>query len=154
MDPAQAPARWPLDPAYADGVRALQPDLPAGAAWFSSPEPKARRTAELLTDVEVSLVDDLREHERDTTWVEDFDGVVARAFADPETSALPGWEPLARTRSRVVSAVEAILDGTRDVPVVLVGHGTAWTLLRASTYGEPPDLEWWRSLRMPDLRRL
>jgi len=70
---------------------------------FCSPEPKAQQTAQLLTDGDVGIVDELREHER----------------------------------------------GPGDV--VLVGHGTAWTLLVAELTGEPPDLERWRSLGMPDV---
>ena len=39
---------WELDPAYADDVRALRSRLPAHAAWFSSPEPKALATAQIV----------------------------------------------------------------------------------------------------------
>ena len=34
---------------------------------------------------------------------------------------------------------------------LLVGHGTAWTVLVAALSGEPPDLDRWRSLAMPNL---
>jgi hypothetical protein len=34
---------------------------------------------------------------------------------------------------------------------VLVGHGTAWTLVAADLTGQPPDLERWTSLAMPDV---
>jgi broad specificity phosphatase PhoE len=39
----------------------------------------------------------------------------------------------------------------RAEDVVLVGHGTAWTLLVSELSGEPPDLERWARLAMPDV---
>ena len=55
VDPSVPPARWELDPAGYDDVWALRSSgrLPSRAVWFSSPEPKALATAELLTDGEV-----------------------------------------------------------------------------------------------------
>ncbi len=35
--------------------------------------------------------------------------------------------------------------------VVLVGHGTAWTLAAAALTGVAPDLDGWRSSSMPDV---
>jgi broad specificity phosphatase PhoE len=154
VDREQPAHAWPLDPAYDDDVRRLRSRLPAGAAWFSSPEPKAFMTARMLTDSPIEVVPDLREHERNTTdWMEDFDAVVRRAFAEPEVAAYDGWAPLAQTRRRVVAAVTGIMDRHRDVDVVMVGHGTAWTLVRAALEDTPPDLDWWASLAMPDVVR-
>jgi len=149
------PAReWELDPAAYDAVWALRASgrLPDRAAWFSSPEPKAMATAELLTDGDVGVVDGLREHVRESTeWVDDFDEAVRRAFAVPEAVAVPGWEPLSACRERVVGAVEPVLAAYGDEDVVLVGHGTAWTVLAAALTGAEPDLDRWRALQMPDL---
>jgi broad specificity phosphatase PhoE len=143
---------WPLDPAYADDVLALRPRLPRKAVWFSSPEPKAIGTARLLTDEPIRLADGLREHERRTTdWIDDFGATVRRAFEHPDEPAYDGWEPLADTRRRVVSTASTILTDHPDDDVVLVGHGTAWTLLRAAVLGEEPDLAWWSALAMPDV---
>jgi broad specificity phosphatase PhoE len=148
IDRAQPAHLWRLDSSYADDVRALRPRLPDHAAWYSSPEPKALGTALLLTDV----VDDLREHERHSTdWIEDFEVVVRRAFTEPDLPAYDGWEPLADTQRRVVAAVVGILDLHPSGDVVLVGHGTAWTLLVAALTGRPPDLDAWTRLAMPDL---
>jgi broad specificity phosphatase PhoE len=151
IDRARPAREWPLDPAYADDVRAVRPRLPRHADWFSSPEPKAISTARLLTDEPVEVVDELREHDRSVDWVEDFEDVVRRAFAYPDAPAYDGWEPLADTRRRVLSAVAGILDQHRDRDVVLVGHGTAWTVLRAALLGEEPDVGWWSRLAMPDV---
>ncbi len=143
---------WSLDPAYDDDVRGLRGRLPSEAAWYSSPEPKAFMTARLLTESPIEIVPDLREHERHTAdWVEDFAGVVRRAFTEPDRPAYDGWEPLARCRDRVVRVVAGLLETHRGADVVLVGHGTAWTCLVAALRGTPPDLEAWSRLAMPDL---
>ena len=143
---------WTLDPAGYDDVWALRGRLPAGAAWYSSPEPKALETAQLLTDADVGVVDGLREHVRDSTdWLDPFPPVVRRAFDRPDEPAHPGWEPLATCRDRVVDAVRPILAAHAGEDVVLVGHGTAWTVLVAALTGVPPDLERWARLAMPDV---
>jgi broad specificity phosphatase PhoE len=155
IDRSRPAHEWPLDPAYADDVRALRPRLPEHAAWYSSPEPKAIATARLLTDEPVEVVADLREHERHSNdWIGDFEGVVRRAFDRPDVPAYDGWEPLADTRRRVVRAVGSILDVNPSRDVVLVGHGTAWTLLRAEITGTPPDLDAWARLALPDVVEL
>ena len=153
IDRTRPAHEWPLDPAYPDDVRALRPRLPQHAAWFSSPEPKALATAGLLTDEPVEVVDALREHVRDTVeWIDDFESVVRRAFEQPDVPAVAGWEPLADTRRRVTTAVEGILDQHPGHDVVLVGHGTAWTLVRSALTGEPPDLDAWARLSLPDVQ--
>jgi broad specificity phosphatase PhoE len=155
IDRSRPAQKWALDPAYADDVRALRPRLPQRADWFCSPEPKAVATARLLTDEPVEVVADLHEHERHTAdWMEDFEEVVRRAFALPEVPAYDGWEPLADTRRRVVTAVAGILDQHPRRNVVLVGHGTAWTLLKAALSGGPPDLDAWARLAMPDVMEI
>ncbi|MCB0895752.1 MAG: histidine phosphatase family protein [Nocardioides sp.] len=145
---------WELDPAGFDDIWRLRESgrLPGRARWFSSPEPKAVATAHLLTDGEVGIVDGLREHVRDTgDWLDDFDGTVRRAFAAPDVPAHEGWEPLAATRDRVVAVVHGLLDAHPGEDLVLVGHGTAWTLVAAELTGGPPDLERWSRLGMPDV---
>jgi broad specificity phosphatase PhoE len=145
---------WELDPAGFDDVWALRESgrLPPGAVWFSSPEPKATATAQLLTEQEVGVVDNLRELVRDSSdWIEDFDAVLARAFADPDSPAYAGWEPAAHCRDRVTRAVMGILAAHPTDDIVLVGHGTAWTLLAAELTGQPADLARWRTMKMPDL---
>jgi broad specificity phosphatase PhoE len=153
IDRTRPAHEWQLDPAYADDVRALRPRLPRHAAWFSSPEPKALATARLLTDEPVEVVDGLREHVRDTAeWIDDFESVVRRAFAEPDVPAAAGWEPLADTRLRVTTAVEGVLDQHPGHDVVLVGHGTAWTLVCSALSGEAPDLDAWARLSLPDIQ--
>lgn len=143
---------WQLDPTGYDDVWALRDRLPARAAWFCSPEPKATETAQLLTDADVGIVDGLREHVRESTeWMDDFPAVVRRAFDRPDEPAHPGWEPLDVCRERVVAAVGPILAAHAGEDVVLVGHGTAWTVLAAVLSGADPDLDRWSRLAMPDV---
>lgn len=151
--PCTPAATWDLDPAAYDDVWALRASgrLPERAAWISSPEPKALQTAQLLTDTDVGVLDDLREHQRTGEWVEDFAGTVRRAFEHPDLPALDGWEPLDACRRRVVPAVRRVLDVHAHHDVVLVGHGTAWTLVAAELTGRRPDLARWESLAMPDV---
>ncbi len=153
-DPALVPAAWELDPAGFDAVWALRESgrLPRSAAWFCSSEPKAIATAQLLTEGDVGVVADLGEHRRETTdLIEDFAATVREAFAHPDAPAYDGWEPLAACRDRVVPAVRRILDVHAGEDVVLVGHGTAWTLTVAALTGSDPDLDRWADLAMPDL---
>jgi broad specificity phosphatase PhoE len=154
VDRARPAHEWELDPAAYDDIWALRTSgrLPDRGAWFSSPEPKALATAELLTDGEVGVVEGLREHRRDSTeWVADFDDAVRRALAVPDAVAVPGWEPIAACRARVVAAMDGILAACSDTDMVAVGHGTAWTVLAAVLTRTEPDLDRWRALAMPDV---
>lgn len=151
ITPGVPAAEWDLDPATFDDVWALRERLPARATWCTSPEPKAVQTAQLLTDAEVGVLPDLREHERTGEWLDDFPGAVRRAFDAPDRAAVPGWEPLSACRARVVPAVRRVLAVHGDDDVVLVGHGTAWTVVVADLTGRPPDLERWDALAMPDV---
>ncbi|MBA3782539.1 MAG: histidine phosphatase family protein [Nocardioides sp.] len=157
VDTSMPAHTWELDPQGYDDIWALRESgrLPARAAWFSSPEPKAIGTAALLTDSQVGVIDDLAEHHRDSTdWIDDFDATVRRAFAEPDLPAYDGWEPLAECRRRVVAAVRPVVATLGEDDVVLVGNGTAWTVLVAELTGAEPDLEAWQALAMPDLIRL
>jgi broad specificity phosphatase PhoE len=151
LDRARPAAEWELDPAGFDAVWALRDRLPAGAVWYTSPEPKAVQTAQLLTDGDVGVVEGLREHVRASTWIDELAPVVRAAFADPATAAYEGWEPLGACRRRVTTTVRGLLDQHPRDDLVLVGHGTAWTLLAADLTGEPPDLDRLAELACPDL---
>lgn len=151
VDHAVPAHEWELDPAGFDAVWALRDRLPQGAAWFSSPEPKAVATCQLLTEGDVGILEGLREQVRGAGHLADFEAVVQRAFDRPDEAAYDGWEPLARTRARLVQTVTGILRTHPGQDVVLVGHGTAWTLLAATLTGAAPDLDRWRALGMPDV---
>ncbi len=156
IDAARPASQWELDPAFYDDVWALRASarLPTRAAWFCSPEPKAQQTAQLLTDGAVGVLDDLREHERGAGLLDDFAIAVRHAFAAPHVAAVESWEPLSCLRDRLLPAVRRIREAHAGEDVVLVGHGTAWTLLAAEMTGEPPDMERWSALAMPDVVEL
>ncbi len=156
IDADRPAAQWDLDPLFYDDVWALRASgrLPRVASWFCSPEPKAQQTAQLLTDGAVGIVDELREHERGLGLLDDFASVVERAFAEPDVAAVESWEPLSRCRDRLVPAVLRILDVHAGEDVVLVGHGTAWTVLVAALTAAPFDLVVWSNLAMPDVIEL
>ncbi len=155
-DPAAPAQDWPLASFASEGVVELRDSgaLPVRARWFSSPEPKAIDTARLLHSGEVQVVDDLREADRSAVWFDDaaeFGAVVERAFSTPDTMVVDGWEPLAFTRARVSNAARGLLTmADNGVDVVMVGHGTAWTLLIAELTSSDLDVVSWRSMAMPD----
>ena len=163
--------RWGLDPQGAPDLLALAESgrVPQDVPWYSSPEPKALATAHVLRHPgtspspaeahtcrcdRVTVVDELAEHRRAPRWFDDpaeFRAAVVRAFEVPSRSAVPEWEPLAATRDRMLPVVRRLLDAHPDTDVVLVGHGTAWTLLVSELTGRAPDLRAWEALRMPDV---
>jgi broad specificity phosphatase PhoE len=141
VDPDVPPREWELDPtgiADLEALRAALPTSATGAAWFSSDERKALATAQRLTDSVVQPLPALREAAR-SSFIDDqasFADAVCRGLQHPATAALPGWEALERTRQRVAGTVTDIASSScRDV--VLVGHGTAWTLLIHHLLDEP-----------------
>lgn len=123
--------------------------LPEAARWFSSPEPKAHETARLLTDSSVTVYDALGEVAR-PGWLDDFAVRARRAFAEPDVPAAPGWETYAAARQRIARAVRKVRDGFNATDLVLVGHGTAWTLLVAELTGAAPTVADWERLAFPD----
>jgi broad specificity phosphatase PhoE len=154
QDPNRPSWEWSLaEGAEADTERLRTKGfLPSNALWVSSTEPKAVATARLLTGRAVRLDDDLREAGRDPAWLPsgEFSGAVLRSFAEPERAAREGWEPLAVTQRRVLAAARAAVAEGVGRDVVLVGHGTAWTMLVAALTGQPPDVTGWESMGLPD----
>lgn len=155
VDPSRPPSTWGLDAEHLDGVRALRSSgaLPLGARWISSAEPKARETAALLTDAPVAVDDALAEQARPAGWLDDYAVRIHRSLVVQHAPAALGWETAASARGRVVGAVRghvehAARDGAADL--VLVGHGTAWTLLVSAVTGRPVDLYAWERLQLPD----
>ena len=70
-------------------------------------------------------------------------------FSSPEPKAVETGRRL--TSTPVVPAVRRILADHEEDDVVLVGHGTALTLLVSELTGREPDLEAWAALEMPDV---
>lgn len=164
IDEAVPAADWTLDPGGLAEVDRLRDSgvLPAGpAVWFSSTEPKAVATAaRLAPGHDVVRLADLREAERPAGWFDRdvFTATVARSLEQPDWSARQGWETARSVHDRVVQAfcgpvIEAAYEQRVD-EIVLIGHGTAWTVLVAAITQHQPDLAGWRGLTMPDHCRL
>ena len=131
IDRTRPAHEWPLDPAYADDVRALRPRLPKHASWFSSPEPKALATARLLTDQPVEVVPDLREHERHTSdWIADFEpSYAARSttstsrrttdgsrWPTPDAVSWPPWPPSSTGEPNTTTTTTTTLSSSDTAP--------------------------------------
>jgi broad specificity phosphatase PhoE len=154
MDRTAAPRDWVLAPSAAEAAGRLRDAdvLPRAAWWVSSAEPKAVETAHLLTDLEVEVDPDLGEAVRDATFLgrDEFESRVLRSLESPDLPAAPGWERLATTRTRVLRAAERAIARAAGRDVVLVGHGTALTMLVSALTAEPPDVHAWLAMRLPD----
>lgn len=151
IDPTREASTWELAPGQEEQLKTIAAQLPDGARYFSSPEPKALATARMLTPEPVEVVADLREHERGAAWIDDYEGTVMRALLRPIESAHEGWDTCFRTQQRVVAATQRLLDRLPGKDLVLVGHGIAWTLLIADFTETDADPESWAALGMPDL---
>lgn len=153
--PVINPADWVLHRDAAAGVAELRGSgvLPVAGHWCSSPEPKALAAARLLASTPVTIIQDLREQVRPARWYEDaaaFTAAVERAMLVADKPGDVGWETSAATTVRVVAAVTEITRTTAADDVVLVGHGTTWTLLVAALTATPPDVAAWCGMTMPD----
>ncbi|MFQ6013165.1 MAG: histidine phosphatase family protein [Thermoplasmata archaeon] len=131
------PSRWTLSHAGRQAVRALG----RSAVWetvrriYTSPEPKARETAQILGDEQglpVEITPDLGEVRRPFE---------ARGFEDKMRAFLKGkapsgWEARKAAQARVRRAVRAI--GRGGVDAGAVSHATLLTLFLAEITGTEP----------------
>ena len=135
LDPELAPERWELTAegrAAADRLARL--DLLAGVeAVVTSPEPKARATAEPIAaavGVELRVERGLREAERGAAPVDDRAAFVARVDAWLDGTPVPGWEERDAAAERIVACIERLLDGSSG-DLAVVSHGTVLSLYLA-----------------------
>jgi len=152
VDPTVGAHLWHLtaDPGVATLAAARV--LPKRALWFTSPEPKAVETAALLGAREARVVPDLREADRGATWIADqqeFRATVMRYLADGVVAA-DSWEPRDAVTRRLAAATRFIRSQAGRKDVVLVGHGTAFTLLVSALTEKLPDPDAWIGLSLPD----
>ena len=156
IKPGRPASTWPLDPLASTEqmhvLRRVLDERAPSAAWHSSDEPKAFATARLLTAGPVRTLPALREAHRSDWFANhaEFRAAVFEAFNHPGRPARPGWEPLDESRQRISAAIAQLVAETGD-GLILVGHGTAWTLLISEITGCEPDLSAWTRLRAPAL---
>jgi broad specificity phosphatase PhoE len=150
------PERWHLDAEGKAAARALAQVLPARPLLVTSPEPKARETAEELLAVRggnLRLDGRLAEARRDAPYggIDEFRRL-AEAYVGGVTH--PGWEARAAVAARVGGAVQDGRAAAGRRPLVMVSHGlaiTAWLLVDAGI--EDPGA-FWAALRLPDAWRV
>jgi broad specificity phosphatase PhoE len=148
LEPAADPAEWVLSPAGVEAARRLAPLLPAEAVLVSSDEPKALATLEAAAPGRsIAAEPGLREVRRP---LEPFDDT----FREPRLAYVAGrppagWEPPAQVAARVQAVVERHRDGVR--PLVLAGHGMAFTTWLGDRGLLEDPAAFWSGLRLPDL---
>jgi broad specificity phosphatase PhoE len=154
LEPGVPPERWELtDDGLADAQRLAASPVFAGVeAVATSPEPKARATAEPIAGaagLELRVERDLREAERGAAPVDDRAAFVARVDAWLGGGPTPGWEELDVASARIVGCVSRLL-GESSGDLVVVSHGTVLSLYLAWLRGrERVDLREWEAIPLP-----
>jgi len=145
LDPETEPAEWDLAPEGVAAARLLGPLLPADAVLVSSDEPKALSTlAAAAPGRPVIAEPGLREVERPR---EPFDREARLAYVAGRPP--DGWEESAAVAARVEAVVARHRHATR--PLVLGGHGMAFTTWLVSRGLVRDPAGFWSSLRLPDV---
>ena len=124
------------------------------ASIWSSKEPKAIETSEILADalnVPVQIVDGLEEHHRSNVpyfpTKDEFEQTIEQFFLNSEEPVL-GDETAQQALRRFTVAINKIIaTDTTEAPIV-VTHGTVMTLYTASVSGVEP-MRFWRNLETP-----
>jgi broad specificity phosphatase PhoE len=147
---------WELGDSGREDCVLLAHHLPRGlasTAW-SSAEPKARQTAEVVAirrGLTVQVDARFGEVDRPTTWDGDYRERAAHYLATGEGE---GWEPREAVVRRFTAAIaDALVCSGGDGDLVVVDHGLALSLYVASC--SPVDsIPFWRALTFPDAWRL
>ena len=150
----QAAGLWLLSDAGRQQAEALArlPFWNEVSRIFSSPEQKALDTATPAADrlgMAVTPVAGLRELERPSTFVADYEAAVAACFAAPEAS-VHGWEPAAEAQRRVVETIAGLVAEAGERRIAVVSHGLVLALVLAYLRGSPaPTVAEWKAIPMP-----
>ena len=119
----------------------------------SSPEPKARETAQIVADnfhLSVDVVHGLREHNRDNyLWAkkEEFEQDVANFFKFPHLLVM-GQETADQAHNRFVAAINSVIEKYPVGNIVVIAHGTVITLFVSRLF-ELEAFTFWERLGMP-----
>ena len=153
LDPATPAREWALSGQgeiealqVAEQLRTYEPfDL------VSSPEPKARSTAELIAAASRThnhVVDDLREIDRRVLPIMEPAGhreMNRPIFSEPDRAVL-GSESANTALIRYQSSIQAVIDRCESAHLVVVSHGTVMTLLVAR-YNAVDAFRFWAELQ-------
>jgi len=124
------------------------------AGAFSSTEPKARQTADVIAlRLGLQVAEDVRfgEIERPAAWVSDHGDRVLRYLEGEEHA---GWEPRAGAIARFGAAVAAARGRAGEGDIVIAAHGTVMALWAGAITGMAGTAAWWASLTFPDAWRV
>jgi len=146
--------RWPLSEQgrREAGVLARQNFWREVEFIFSSPEPKALQTAWPAArrwDIPLEAVDCLHELHR-PRLVRDYDMVVARLFAEPETS-IAGMDPAAQAAERITRCLKELVASHPEQTLAVVSHGLILTLFLARLENRCPTVAEWRAISFTGL---
>jgi broad specificity phosphatase PhoE len=117
---------------------------------FSSPEPKALRTAKPAArrwDIPLEAVDHLRELRR-PRLVPDYEKTIRHLFAEPEVS-IAGLEPAAQVGARATRCIKALVAAHPGQTLAVVSHGLILTIFLAQLENRWPTLTEWRAVPFP-----
>ena len=133
----------------AEELRGLTP-----ASVWSSKEPKAMETAQILADslkIPVQTADGLEEHHRRNVpyfpTQDEFEQAVEQFFRNPQKLML-GEETAQQALQRFTAAINSIIAADPAETAIVVTHGTVMTLYIANVSGVEP-MRFWRNLETP-----
>lgn len=155
-DPDREPSQWELGPASraAAADLALRARLGDVVAVTSSPEPKARATADAFADrlgMEVCTDDRLVEAHR--PWVGDGYRFAAHRYLSGDEPE--GWEPRREVADRIAAAIAELREEVGPGELVVVGHGLGLSLHLEDIFRGPFDpYGFWCRLAFPDAWRV
>jgi len=162
IDASIPASRWELSERGLRAAARLVPRLApyAPGACFSSPEPKARQTAETIArplGLDVVAADALHEHERAGVPFfadpEAFRRAILRLFETPEDRVF-GGESAVEAEARFRGGVDRAMSSTDARAVIVAAHGTVMSLYAGRRLGRPAadiwsSLGWGATLVLP-----
>lgn len=125
------------------------------AGAFSSTEPKARQTADVIA-LRLGLhvvVEDVRfgEVERPAAWAADHRDLVRRYLEGEDHD---GWEARGAAIARFGAAAAAARGRAGGGDILIATHGTVMALWAGAITGMADPAAWWASLTFPDAWRI
>lgn len=141
--------RWPLseEGQREAGVLARQDFWREVDLVFSSPEPKAVQTAKPSArrwGIPLEIVNCLHELRR-PQLVHDYEEIIARLFAEPETS-IAGLEPASQAADRIAHCLKRLVAAHPGQTLAVVSHGLVLALFLARLEGRWPTVADWRAV--------
>jgi len=141
-----APQRWSLSEKgrREAGVLARQDFWREVEHIFSSPALKSQQTAEPAArrwGIPLAVMDCLHELRRPQI-VHDYEQVIARVLAEPETS-VAGLEPAVRAAERITRCIKELVATHPGQTVAVVSHGLVLTLFLAQLENRWPTVDEW-----------